>query len=401
MYNHFLSLISSFGILVKRLILDHLARTAMRETNIFIQLFTLLLVYALPTFSDAARPITEINGALTPETPYYQVPEGGLKDVIYGVKDYAVIMLITTRDPKYNCVMCAEFDPVYVSVINAIWGKYPELKDKVAFARVEAADNLSYLKDLGITSVPQIWGFPNSIDVLGVEKYGKIARLMKQMEDAAINGDTFIKPDWYDIEQAGMEHYIFQLNQGETWDVTIHALAGFIGKTINVDIHGALREGHKGSFDWTTTIQSFAYFIIIIKAFQHLKKNSKKDANFWEDKRLYCYICVVLIFFNLSGFNFTVQKQAPFISQKEGKLLWVSPQSNMQFGAEIIIAIGIQILFSALLIFLIDIKDWVSPPVRDILICGAGILLLLMLFVGVDIYHFKNTGYPFHYLKLF
>lgn len=362
---------------------------------------SITLIIAFFVFVNASLPIEELNAQLTPEKPYYEVPEGRLKDVMYGVKSYDMIMLLTTRDEKYNCKMCEDFDPVYVKVVNAIYDKYPEIKEKVIFVRVEAVKNMEYLRTLGIRSVPQVWGFPNSIDVLGQEKYVKIERLLKEMEISLLNGDSFIKPDWYDIDQAGMEHYIFEFNQGDSWDSTLNALSKFIEKTTKLDISSALIHGQKSGFNWTVTIQTFAYVIIIIKALQHLKKKSDSNTKFWEDKKLYCYISVVLILFNLSGFQFTVQRHSPFISQREGKILWVAPQGNIQFGSEIIITILLQVIFAGLLIFLIDMKDWISSPTKEILICFAGISLLVMLLLGVDIYHFKSPSYPFHYFKLF
>ncbi|TID30626.1 hypothetical protein CANINC_000781 [Pichia inconspicua] len=365
--------------------------------NIHLNFIALIVLLLFPT--NAALPVKELNAQLTPEKPYYEVSEGRLKEVMHGVKDYDMIVLLTTRDEKYNCKMCEEFDPVYVKVINAIYRKYPESKERVIFARVEAVENMEYLRELGITSVPQVWGFPNSIDVMGRERYLKVQRLLKEKETALSNGDMFIEPDWYDLEQAGMEHYIFELNQGESWDATILALSNFIGKTTKLDIKSALFDGQKQGFDWTLTIQTFAYGIILIKVLQHLKKKSDSGVKIWQDKKLYCYVCVVLIFFNLSGFNFTVQRHSPFISQKEGKILWIAPQSNIQFGSEIIITILIQVIFAGILIFLIDLKNSIGTPVKEILVCIAGISLLLMLFLGVDIYHFKSPGYPFHYLK--
>lgn len=349
----------------------------------------------------AVIPIDEIKTEISETNPLYNVPAGRFEHFLGSLKPYNMIVLVTTSNPKYNCAMCEQFDSVYLKIVSSIFKHHPSLKDSVVFARVEASDHLEHLKKLGISSVPQIWGFPNSKSVLGEDKYIKVGKLLKEREIARINGEEFKDPDWYDLGQAGMEHFVFQFSQGQQWDTVIDNFAEFIGQTIKMDVKPSVRDDGNKGVDWFVVAQWFVYSIIAIKFFQHIKAKSQSDVKLWKDKKLYGYVCIVLIFINLSGFNFTVQRHVPFISQREGNILWVAPLSNSQFGSEIVISIALQVAFMALLIFCIDGVGHLDSSLKNVGTIVACLSLLGMLLLGADIYHFKNPSYPYNYLKLF
>ena len=374
----------------------------MRLTGVLGHYFTGALLLLL-TITEAALSVKELQKGITPAAPIYNVLPGQLDNVLSALKDYNMIILITTSEPKYGCEMCGQLDPILMRIAKTIYDNEKSFRDSLFFIRVEAADNLATLKKLGVSSVPQIWGFPNSKIALG-DTYEKVTALIKERDDAVTAGLEFQNPEWYDVEQAGMEHYVFELKQGDSWDVVIKKLADFISGTIKKDVReimfASVGDDKKG-IDWFVTVQWFAYVLVAIKIYQKIRSQSTEpDAiSFWRDKKLYAYLSVVLILINLSGFNFTMQRQVPFISHKEGNILWVAPVSNTQFGSEIGISILLQISFAIALFGLISYHEFYNKEFRDIVISVCAVCLVGLLMMGAKIYHIKSPSYPLDYLS--
>ena len=376
-------------------------QNTMKTAKLVLQLILLLFLALCPQKVDAALSVDELKKSVSDSNPIYDVPDGQLKDVVTGLKPYGMILLVTTADPRFGCDLCGQFEPVYAKIVHAVYQKYPALKNEAFFLRVEAANHLEYLKELGVTSVPRVWGFPNSKGVLGEEKFNKVKSLLEEQKQALASGGMFIEPEWYDLKQAGMEHFVFELAKGDNWEAVIGKFAGFLSNTLHVDVNAALVEGVKKSkIDWFVTVQWFVYFLLGVKVLQKMRQNSEEGIRFWVDRRLYAYLSIVLIFICVSGFNFTTQRGSPFVSQKDGKVLWIAPTSTTQFGSEIIISVLLHVAFTGVLIFLIDGSRLVQGVRRSMALVVASVLLAYVLMLGANIYAVKSPGYPLNYVKL-
>lgn len=376
----------------------------MNSTKLIYRL--LFLLFGFCTYgSNATLSVEELKSGITELQPIYHVPQGQLPEVLNGLKEYNLITLVTTSAPQYKCALCEQFDPIYSNIIRSIYKAFPQLKDHLFFVRVEASKHLDQLRALNIASVPQIWGFPESKRLLGNDKYDKIKALLQEKAMALANDDEFFEPDWYDLNQAGMEHFTFELKQGDQWEAVLERFVDFIGNTISMDLKPGLKQqldsGSQG-INWFTIIQWIIYASIFLKLLQKLKKNTEEGRQFWKDKRLYGYLCLVLIFISVSGFNFATQRKTPFISQKDGNILWIAPVSNTQFGAEIILSISLQVFFLAICIYLFQSKQILSGYLGQgwIELIGAS-LLMLALILGANVYNIKDGGYPYNYIKIF
>ncbi|GAV27657.1 hypothetical protein PMKS-001125 [Pichia membranifaciens] len=217
-------------------------QNTMKTANLVLQLISLLLLALCPQKVDAALSVDELKKSVSDSNPIYDVPDGQLKDIVTGLKPYGLILLVTTADPRFGCDLCGQFEPVYAKIVQAVYQKYPALKNEAFFLRVEAANHLEYLKELGVTSVPRVWGFPNSKGVLGEEKFNKVKSLLEEQKQALASGGVFIEPEWYDLKQAGMEHFVFELAKGDNWEAVIAKFAGFLSNTLHVDVNAALVE---------------------------------------------------------------------------------------------------------------------------------------------------------------
>lgn len=372
----------------------------MKLTCLVLQLVLLLVASLCPQIAEAALPASELKNGISDSNPIYEVAKGELKNVMAGLKDYSIVVLVTSSDPKLGCKLCEDFDPVYKKIAGSIYQKYPSLKDEAFFLRVEASENLEYLKELSVTSVPRVWGFPNSKIVLGEEKYNKIKALLAEQKLALNSGKEFVEPEWYDLKQAGMEHFVFQLTKGDDWQSVIGKFAEFVGNTIHVNVHAALFEETKeGKINWFVTGQWFVYFLVGIKVFQKIRQNSAEGVNFWQDKRIYAYLSLVLIFICVSGFNFALQRSSPFASQKDGKVMWIAPVTNNQLGAEIVISVLLHIVTTGVLIFLVGGIN-VAKDYKNVVRIIAAFLFAYIIMLGVSVYTVKSPGYPFNYIKL-
>jgi oligosaccharyltransferase complex subunit gamma len=373
----------------------------MKIFNTLFNLIVLICLCLIPKGINAAISIDEFKKNTSIQKPIYNIPSGKLQDTITGLRDYNMIMLVTTSNPQYQCAMCEQFDPIYEKMVINIYKGLPKLKNQVIFTHVEAADHLQDLKSLGISSVPQIWGFPESQRVLG-ENYDKVVKLLKIKQDAISNDEIFENPDWYNLDQAGMEHYVFQFSQGDQWDDVIDKLTQFISTTINFDVKPGVRpEIQNNSSYWITGIKYVSIIIILYKIYERLKSKDEDNSEFFlTNKNLYAFLSIVLIFLSLSGFNFTTQRQSPFVSQNDGKILWIAPGNSTQFGSEVIISILLQIAFSLILILLINGVKLFNSPIKDLIVIISGLFLIGLLLLGADIYHLKSTAYPFNYVSI-
>lgn len=373
----------------------------MNPIKILFNVLTLVFVCLIPQFAEATPGIKELKSYITSDKPIYQVPDSKFEELLGGLRDYNLIMLVTTSDPKYNCEMCSQFDPIFEKIVQNIYKKSSSYKNKIIFARVEASIHLESLKSLGISSIPQIWGFPESQRVLG-ENYEKIVNLLKLKDIANSKGEVFENPDWYDLNKVGLEHYVFQLSQGDQWEAVINKLADFLGMTTNIDLIPAIRpETSTNSFNLISVVKILSLGIILYKVLERIRAKDKEGEFFLTNKRLYAYLSIVLILLNLSGFNFTTQRASPFVSQSEGQILWVAPSSGVQFGAEVIISIAIQACFILVLFVLFNYVDSFSPTVKHLVVSLCGLSLMGLLLLGADIYHLKSPAYPFNYGHLF
>lgn len=375
----------------------------MKNTQLWLKYSIFIILSIFSINCNAEIPVKEIQSVITTNHPIYDIPEGQFNNVLNGLKTYNLFVLVTSSDPKYNCALCNQFDPVYEQLVRSVYRKFPILKDRVIFTRIEATKHLDGLKELGIKSIPQIWGFPDSKRILGEEKFDKIYKLLKEMELSFAKGEEFIEPDWYNLNQAGMEHYTFEMNQGDNWGTVIVKFVEFLSSTTTIDLRSILEDSKKeNSIDWFITIQWFTYILVGIKIFQKLRETSEDGTKFWQDRKIYAYLSIVLIFIFISGFNFTLQRHSPFISNLKGKLLWVAPVNNNQFGSEIVITILLQIGFFITFILMLNNKyvfeDRKSQNWATII---GSILMLTMLILGVNVYYLKDRGYPYNYIKIF
>lgn len=355
-------------------------------------IYTILCLFTINSHAELS--VKELQAGISQANPVYDVPKGQLGNVVTFLKDYSMIVKVTSNSTQYNCGLCDQFEPIFLNIATLIYRKYPQLKDRLFFINVEASIHLEDLKKLGIQSIPQVWGFPDSHKIYG-DNYDEVSGMVQKLKNG-IN----VQSDKYDVDKIGMEHYIFEMVQGEEWDIVIERLGVFITQTVGVDITEAIQESKKeGRIDWIVTAQWFVYIFIAIKVFQKLKSNSN-DIPFYKNKNLYIYLTLLLIYINLSGFNFTVQRQAPFISHKNGQILWIAPQPTTQFASEIAISIFLQVSFTGVLIGIIDVIKRVDDVKKDYIVILCSISLLSLLIIGINIYQYKSPHYPFNYIKI-
>lgn len=355
-------------------------------------------------------PIGVLNSLIAKtNTPIFEVPTGQLEPILDGLKQYTLFVLISTSNSKYQCSLCEQFDPIFKLHVEDIFDHFGELNNEVAFIRVEATDHLDFLKSLGVKSIPAVWGFPKSVNVYGREMFTELEGIVHDYQTAVSNGDSNYDIDGklreyselLEYEKLGQEHYVFDLNQGEPMNEMLPRLEKFISKTVNLDIKPALgkkNNDNSSSLDYTIIIQSFIGFFIVIQLIKKFKNDGKENGKpFWQEKKLYGYLSIVLIYISISGLNFCIQRHSPFISQSKGEIVWIAKGNRQQMGFESILSIGFQILFTFLLIGLVDGVEFFSDEdgSRDLIAMILALGMLAALFVFTFLYGKKDLSYPF------
>lgn len=368
----------------------------------------LLLAWTLfPTSCLAGVPIGVLNSQIAKtDLPYLEIPAGQLAPILDGFKQYSLFILITTNEPKYECAMCEQFDPIYKHFIDDIFAHFGHLKNEVVFTRLEATTHMDILRKLGVKAVPAIWGFPTSLDVYGRPLLTQLEAIMHEYRTAVANGDSSYNVDAklreysenLEYEQLGQEHYVFDMNTGEDMNKMLSRLERFISNTIKLDIRPALgKESRNDSFDYTIIVQTFIGMFIVIQVAKKLKREETEGRPFWQEKKLYGYISIVLIYISISGLNFCMQRHSPLISQSKGEIVWIAPGSRQQMGFESILSVLFQVAFSALLVGLIDGVELFSEEdgSRDVVSLFFALALLVVLFAFMFVYGKKDASYPF------
>lgn len=360
-----------------------------------------------------AVPIAQVRqlAAVQESAPVYSVPGGELEPLLKGFKQYSIILLLTTSDPKFQCSMCSQFDPIFYKYSQEILSQYPELANEVVFARVDATDHLEFLKSLGVKSIPMVWGFPTSLEVYGRALLTELEELSLDYErDPSLDTAARLEQlgmqnvEWASI---GNEHYEFSMGEGEAMNEMLSRLAGFISRTINVDVRKGLEKAaaagsdNHGGWDYTLVIQAFVLVFVTIKIIRKFRSNSEESGvAFWQEKKLYAYLCIVFIYFSISGVNFCMQRHAPFIAQKKGKLIWLAEGTRNQLGWESILSVLFQSLFTVCLLGLIE-RDYLVNAIgesanMDVIALVLAGLLFTGGFVFNWVYGMKDPSYAYN-----
>lgn len=290
----------------------------------------------------------------------------------YGDRNYDMAVEFTAvENPK--CVLCKEMDPIFEQVASTVGRKEPQAN--VFFLRVDAKDNAKILKRFGIRSVPHLWVYP------------PFEKIYKTSSDPYDTRMPFPRP-----LNLTCEHYAFSIPQGAPAEDLLLLFAKFISKSchVNVDIDK--------NFDTWSIVKSFIAFSLV---FRLIRKRWHSIRDSLSDKNMYLCICILLIYLNLSGLNFCMQNSVPFVTQtKTGQTQWMAPSVQYQEGFEMVISIGFQVVFSALLIALIVVPQYFTGPDTFLLCLTVGLMLFLLYNGFTTAFLTKDKGYPFDLLKM-
>lgn len=292
-----------------------------------------------------------------------------------GDRDYYLAVEFTAASPDSKCELCKTLHPIFESVAYTVGKKVTNAN--VYFVEIDAEDHLAKMKEAGLRDIPKLWIYPPFDSVY--------------KSSNADPYDTRLPfPSNINLTSA---HYEFNVPQGAPVSDYELLYAKFVSSICNVNVH----------IDKKTDISSILKsFIIFTVVFRLLKKKYSNFTEMLTDKNMYICICLFLIYINMSGFNFCIQRGVPFLTQsKKGKVQVLAGGAQYQQGSEMIISILFQLGFTVMLAALIVVPQYFSGPNASLFIISASTGLFLLYNVFTTMFIAKDHDYPFNAIEMF
>lgn len=292
-----------------------------------------------------------------------------------GMRDYFLVTLITSTNPDAECVLCKKVQPSFDEVADTVRTKEPNAP--VFFAQVDVVNNLAKVKAANIKSVPQLFIYP------------PFEMLYKYSNEDPL--DTRI-PFPSNVSMAS-EHYQFPASDKMTADEIELHWARFVAQVCNVNVN------IDKPFQTWTIIKSFIAFTVIFKI---IRRNKMAVRGMFFEPRFYCGLSMLLIYTNMSGLNWCLQRAVPFLMRSEkGTLTWFTGNIKYQEGMESVLSVLFQLGFSALFIVLMESPLYLEGGNRGAAVLVATIALFLLYNTFTTCWMAKDRSYPFNAVKLF
>ncbi|CDK27293.1 unnamed protein product [Kuraishia capsulata CBS 1993] len=333
----------------------------------------LFLLLALASFGSCfiskdmlkqAQRISE-NGILEVDDPRF--------DILFdGPKDYYLIVLFTATKVNAGCSACDAFGPMFKTVARSYVANYPDSK-RVFFAEADFGDNREHFKQLQMNTVPHLWIYPPS-----------------ELTESEIQA---IEPaDWKSIANVTSPHMVYRppdkfITARDTDGGELH-FAQFLSEVLHTNI--VLQK----PFDVAVFLQYFSITFAVVFA---LKKRGQRIWGRLQKYYLYCFLSILSILISVSGFNFSTQRQVPFLARNDkGQIMYLSGGTHYQFGSEMLISAGFYVLLGVTTVLLITwvpkLKDHTKRGLATLVL--TGVLFVLYCMLGT-VFHSKDSSYPY------
>ncbi|MCH0628761.1 OST3/OST6 family protein [Kocuria palustris] len=303
-----------------------------------------------------------------------QITNGDFSD-FSGPRDYFSLVVFTSTDPAHGCRYCMGDLPRLIGETASLW-KRQHLDDKLLFFTVvdlADASNFELIEAMGMNDVPHVWLFRPS-----------------DPDSTTHNNDNYgmLREEHIEFRPTVSGHH------GQL-ELMNRFLTQFTGKSLKV----------QQSFDSSKFLKVFLVTfvpIIIIKKFG--------ARSFPAAKRKHGWLLFLLLFslVSLSGYQFTMQRGAPFVAYNENGVIVISGGQHYQFGAEIIIITALYAALAASLIALIWLGNYKATPdstlstetAKSLAIIITAIIAFLLYSLLTSIILRKDHGYPYGLIKL-
>ncbi|VEU21004.1 DEKNAAC101932 [Brettanomyces naardenensis] len=292
-----------------------------------------------------------------------------------GGRDYFMVTVLTASHSESSCDLCKTVQPIFEEVAYTVGKKQPN--SNIYFIHVDVHENLANMKNFGVRSVPQLWIYPPF-------------ELVYKGDDSDPYDSRILYPESINITS---EHYEFPVSSEIPAKDLELSYAKFVSNVCQVDVH--IDKG----VEWQTLVKSFVAFTVV---FRLIKKRSGSIASLLTDWKVYCCLFMALIYINLSGLNFCMQRAVPFLTRsRTGAIQWMAGGTQYQQGTEMIISIAFQATFSLILIVLLEGPVYLDGGNKGLAMSIAGVALFLLYNTFTTAYLAKDHEYPYNAFEMF
>ncbi|CAK9439276.1 uncharacterized protein LODBEIA_P34770 [Lodderomyces beijingensis] len=331
-------------------------------------LVQLVVLYVLTTILQLCKALSTAeltqlardSQAVTPELGYQIAITQSDLSILDGVRDYYTLITLTSTNPKHNCELCKQLQPI-VARVSELWHRDYSSTNFLHFLTIDMSDmtNQDVFRQLRLTSIPHVWMIPPAHLDLPL-----------------------------DLSQLKYEEWRIPKSD------QIMSLAQFVGehtqRTIVVSDDDALAK-------FVKTFVLVLGSIILIR---------KRGPQFTTKKTILCFASIAFILLCLGGYQFTLQNRVPFIAKNdEGAIILISGGTHYQFASEIVL---VALNYGALSLVFITLMNlgkgmWLgnNEKLRIWLIVVACLLVYLLVSCLTSMILRKDGGYPYGFNRLF
>ncbi|KAK6459657.1 subunit of N oligosaccharyltransferase complex [Scheffersomyces xylosifermentans] len=299
--------------------------------------------------------------------------------LVSGPRDYYVLTVLTSTDPKHNCKVCTELESVVARVSNSWFSDYAG-SNLLFILSIDIVDrtNIKLFDRVQVDSVPHVWLFPPNMNKVDLE------------DPEAEKKDLSIFEDL---------HYEYKTPQAPFDDQALE-LARFLSDNIQKPI--TLRQKDP----MATFIKTFSLTLAIIIL---IKKKGPAFITGTPKKQIIMLLAVAFILCCVCGYQFCNMRGVPFVARNEKGLIYISGGAHYQFGVEILLVAANYSALAAALILLLWLGSYkvgrktliTEESTKFVLIIVMNFVLYLLYSTLTSIFLRKEPNYPYPFTKLF
>ncbi|KAK6199977.1 uncharacterized protein RJT21DRAFT_114420 [Scheffersomyces amazonensis] len=301
------------------------------------------------------------------------ITDDNYEKILYGKRDYHLILVMTSDSVQINCLLCREFKPDYDIIVNSWFQDHPNglpehelnevyekskiTKKNIYFARAEFANARKLFQIFELQSIPKLYHFPPT------NMPGRHDLLSDSNEYPFFHGDQKVLVTDFLNSKTGHKYNLY---------IPVNYSAVIFNIVITLSI------------------------LVILYVFRGLV------LKFVSNKYAWLIVSGGLTLVFISGYMFNQIRQTPYIRQGEGALQYFVPGQQNQLGIETQI-VGFVYLFLSVLFVLLTVHSptYKNALVNLIAVSIFSILIFVFYSLLLSIFSLKGLGYPYSFIRFF